>query len=183
MSCLQILDINPLSIALFENISFYSVGCVFILLMVSFSGQNLLSLIRSHLVLFVFISITLGDGSKIYYLIIVLLFHLSLSISFKFLPWFLQWSIDCVVYCLFSTFFFFFFLQFSCSCSWLPIARSKKMLDRVFIFLNWLKLAFIPACDKSWRIYHVHLRRMYILLLLDEVNYKYKLSSPGPIVI
>ena len=67
---------------LFENISFYSVGCVFILLMVSFSGQKFLSLIRSLLVLFVFISITLGDRSKMYYLIIVLLFHLSLSIFF-----------------------------------------------------------------------------------------------------
>ena len=32
--------------------------------MVSFAVQKLLSLIRSHLSVFVFISITLGDGSK-----------------------------------------------------------------------------------------------------------------------
>ena len=31
------------------------------------------------------------------------------------------------------------------------------MLDRNFIFLNWLRLTFITACDQSWRIYHVHL--------------------------
>ena len=36
----------------------------FILFMVSVAVQKLLSLIRSHLFLFAFISITLGDGSK-----------------------------------------------------------------------------------------------------------------------
>ena len=32
--------------------------------MVSFAVQKLLSLIRSHLFIFVFIAITLGDGSR-----------------------------------------------------------------------------------------------------------------------
>ena len=40
----------------------HSVGCLLILCMVSFAVQKLFSLIRSHL--FIFISITLGDGSK-----------------------------------------------------------------------------------------------------------------------
>ena len=41
----------------------HSEGCVFTLLLVSFAMQKLLSLIRSHLFTFVFISITLGGGS------------------------------------------------------------------------------------------------------------------------
>ena len=64
MSCLYILEINPLSVASFANIFSHSVGCLLVLFMVSFAVQKLLSLIRSHLFIFVFISITLGGGSK-----------------------------------------------------------------------------------------------------------------------
>ena len=64
MSSLYILDIKPLSVALFANIFSHSVGCLFILFMVYFAVQKILSLIRSHWFIFVFISITLGDGSK-----------------------------------------------------------------------------------------------------------------------
>ena len=39
-------------------------GFIFVLFMVSFAVQNLLSLIMSHLFIFVFISITLGDSSE-----------------------------------------------------------------------------------------------------------------------
>ena len=46
----------------FANIFSHSVGCLVILFMVSFIMQTLLSLIRYHLFIFVFISITLGDG-------------------------------------------------------------------------------------------------------------------------
>ena len=62
MSCLYILEISPLSVS-FAIIFFHSEGCLFILLIVSFALQKLLSLIRSHLFTFVFISITLGGGS------------------------------------------------------------------------------------------------------------------------
>ena len=44
-SCLYILEINPLSVASFANIFSHSVGCLFVLFMVSFAVQNLLSLI------------------------------------------------------------------------------------------------------------------------------------------
>ena len=64
MSCLYLLDINPLSVVLFANIFSHSLGCLFILSVVSFAVQKLLSWIRSHSFIFVFISITLGDGSK-----------------------------------------------------------------------------------------------------------------------
>ena len=64
MSCLFILDINPLSVIPFANVFYHSVGCLFILLKVSFAVQKLLSLIRSHLFIFAFISFALGDRAK-----------------------------------------------------------------------------------------------------------------------
>ena len=63
MSCLCILEINPLSVVSFAIIFPHSEDCYFALLIVSFVVQKLLSLIRSHLFTFVFISITLGGGS------------------------------------------------------------------------------------------------------------------------
>ena len=64
MSCLQILEINPLSVASFANIFSSSEGCLFVFFMVSFAVQKLLSFIRSHVFIFVFLSISLGGGSK-----------------------------------------------------------------------------------------------------------------------
>ena len=64
MSCLYILEINPLSVDSFANIFSHSEGHLFVLFVVSFALQKLLSFIRSHLFTFVFISITLGGGSK-----------------------------------------------------------------------------------------------------------------------
>ena len=63
MSCLYILKINPLSLVSFVTIFSHSEGCLFTLFVVSFAVQKLLSLIRSHLFIFAFISITLGGGS------------------------------------------------------------------------------------------------------------------------
>ena len=62
-SCLYILEISPLSVVSFAIIFSHSEGCLFTLLIVSFGVQKLLSLIRPHLFIFVFISITLGGGS------------------------------------------------------------------------------------------------------------------------
>ena len=58
------LEINPLSVASFANIFSHSEGCLFLLFMVSFAVQKLLSFIRSHLFIFVFIFITLEGESK-----------------------------------------------------------------------------------------------------------------------
>ena len=63
MSCFNILDINPLSVVSFAIIFSQSKGCLFTLHIVSFAVKKLLSLIRSHLFTFVFISIILGGGS------------------------------------------------------------------------------------------------------------------------
>ena len=64
MSYLYILEINLLPVASFANIFSHCEGCLFILFIVSFAVQKLLSLIRSHLFTFVFIFITVGGGSK-----------------------------------------------------------------------------------------------------------------------
>ena len=49
---LYILDINLLSDIWLANVFFYSVGCLFILLMISFAEQKLLSLLWPHLLTF-----------------------------------------------------------------------------------------------------------------------------------
>ena len=64
MSHLHILEINPLSVALFANIFSHPIGCLFILFMVSFAVPKLISLIRSHLFSFASVSIALGDWPK-----------------------------------------------------------------------------------------------------------------------
>ena len=64
MRCLYIFEINSLSVASFAIIFSHSEGCLFTFLIVSFVGQKLLSLIRSHLFIFAFISSILGAGSK-----------------------------------------------------------------------------------------------------------------------
>ena len=63
MSCLYILENNPLSVVSFVIIFSHSEGCLFTLLIACFAVQMLLSSIRSHLFTFVFISVTLGGGS------------------------------------------------------------------------------------------------------------------------
>ena len=63
-SCLYIFEINPLSVSPFAIIFSHSEGCPFTLLIASFVGQKLLSLIRSHLFIFAFISNILGGGSE-----------------------------------------------------------------------------------------------------------------------
>ena len=67
LSCrsrLYIFEFNSLSVASFIIIFSHYEGCLFTLLMVSFVVEKLLSLIRSHLFIFAFISITLGGGSE-----------------------------------------------------------------------------------------------------------------------
>ena len=54
MSCLYILEINPLSVVSFAIVFSLSTGCLFTLFIVSFAVQKLLSLTRSHLFTFVF---------------------------------------------------------------------------------------------------------------------------------
>src|SRR5574342_371484 len=62
-SCLYSFEISCLSVASNAIIFSHSEGCLFTLLIVSFVVQKLLSLIRSHLFIFAFISNILGGGS------------------------------------------------------------------------------------------------------------------------
>ena len=64
MSCLYILEINPLSVASFANIFSHSEDCLYVLFMVSFAVQKVLSFIRFYLFIFGFVSISLAGGSK-----------------------------------------------------------------------------------------------------------------------
>ena len=61
MSCSYVLEIKPLSVASFATIFCHSMDCLFPFLMASFAMQKLVSLIRSHLFIFVFISIALKN--------------------------------------------------------------------------------------------------------------------------
>ena len=58
MSCLYILGINP-SVTSFANIFSQFIGHLFVLFMVSMAVQKIVSLIRSHLFIFAFISTAL----------------------------------------------------------------------------------------------------------------------------
>ena len=64
MNCLYILEINPLSVVSLANIFSHSENCLFVLFMVAFAVQKVLSFIRSHLFIFVFISTSVRGGSK-----------------------------------------------------------------------------------------------------------------------
>ena len=56
-------EMNSLSVASFAIIFSHSEGSLFTLLIVSFIVQKILSLIKSYLFIFAFISITLGGRS------------------------------------------------------------------------------------------------------------------------
>ena len=62
-SCSYIFETSCLSVASFAIIFSHSEGYLFTLLIVSFVVQKLLSLIRSHLFIFAFISVMLGAES------------------------------------------------------------------------------------------------------------------------
>ena len=66
VSCLCISEIDHLSIVSFAIIFSHSEGCLFTLLIVFFVVQKVLSLIRSHLFIFTFISITLGGEDQVF---------------------------------------------------------------------------------------------------------------------
>ena len=58
---MYILEMKLLSVASFETIFSHSVSCLFGFFLVSFAGQNLVSVILSHGLVVAFISIALGD--------------------------------------------------------------------------------------------------------------------------
>ena len=87
LSCMgpwRVLVINSLSAEPFANIFSHLVDFLFILLMAFFVVQKLLSLIRSHLFIFGFISFALGDRSEKIFLPFMSVFCLFLLSFFFF---------------------------------------------------------------------------------------------------
>ena len=104
MSCLYILEINPLSVLSFASIyisfDIFSqfVSCLFILFMISFAVQKLLSLIKSHLFIFLFIFINLEmDLKDIAYLLTICMSSLEKCYSGHFLLF--NWWISVFFFC------------------------------------------------------------------------------------
>uniref|UniRef100_A0ABI7ZEJ4 Uncharacterized protein n=1 Tax=Felis catus TaxID=9685 RepID=A0ABI7ZEJ4_FELCA len=60
----EILDINPLSDTSFTNIFSHSIGCLLVLLLISFTVQKLFIFMNSQLFIFAFISLASGDISS-----------------------------------------------------------------------------------------------------------------------
>ena len=60
--------LSPYSLHCLQIFFSHTVGFYFILLMVSFAVQKLVSLIRSHLLIFAFVSVTLGAFSQTFHL-------------------------------------------------------------------------------------------------------------------
>ena len=82
MSCLYILDINPLLVISFANIFYHCLGCLFVSWMVSFTMQNLLSLTRSLSLLFSFFFCLRRQIQNIIAIIYVKVLHMFSSSSF-----------------------------------------------------------------------------------------------------
>ena len=64
MSCVYILEINPLSVVSFANIFSHSKCCLFVLFMIFFAVPKVLSLIRVYLFIFAFVSFALGNRNQ-----------------------------------------------------------------------------------------------------------------------
>ena len=64
VSSLQILDTSPLSNVSFANIFSHSIGCLLVLLIVSFAVQKLIIFMRSQQFIFAFNSLAFGDVSS-----------------------------------------------------------------------------------------------------------------------
>ena len=64
MSFLHILDINPFLELLFADIICYKVGCLFVLLVVSFAVQKLSGLMQSHSFILPLLPLPLGSNSS-----------------------------------------------------------------------------------------------------------------------
>ena len=63
-NCFYVIDVNSLAVVSFANIFGLSVGCLFILSIISFAVKKPFRLIRSHLFIFAFMFFALGDGAQ-----------------------------------------------------------------------------------------------------------------------
>ena len=166
MSCLYILDINPLSVISFANIFSPSVACLFILFMVSFTVQKVLSLIRSHLFIFVCISFALGDHSKK-----ILLQSVSECSAYVFLQNFYGFQSYIQVFTPFWVYFcvwcqrMFLLHSFTCSCPVFPeLLIEETFFSPLHILASFvIDELIISAWVYFWVLYSVPLIYMSVL--------------------
>ena len=127
---------KPLLVSPFANIFSQSVGCLFVLFMVSFSLKKLINLIRSHLFTFGYTSTALGDSDlrQHWYSLCQKMFCLcsllGVFISYVLSPFWVHvcvWSEDV-----------FWLLWFTCVSSAFPMSLPKEI---VFSPLYWCILA------------------------------------------
>ena len=120
-----ILDINPLSDASLANIFFHSVSYIFVLLMISFTVKNLLSLIRSHFFIIAFFSHAWGDRYKEY------CWHVKEHTAYVFFLEFYGFQCFVHFYCVFGIACerMFQFHSFTCSC---PVSPKPIIEETVF---------------------------------------------------
>jgi len=142
ISCLYILEIKPLSVALFETIFSHSVGCLFgFCFFLRFPLlQKLVSLIRSHWFIFAFISVVLGEWPKKTFVQLM---------SENVLPMFSSTNlmVSCLMFKSLSHFEFIFvygvrfqFHWFTCSCSVFPAPLAENtVFFPLYVLASFLK--------------------------------------------
>ena len=84
---------------------------------------------------------------------------------------------------LFSLHLFVFFIVFFFFCSWCVILWScgHRRCLKLFHFLKiYQGLICGAVCDLSWRVFHMHLRKKWNVLFLDEMPCRYQLGLTGP---
>ena len=106
-----------------------------------------------------------------------LCFHFFCLILFSDFFLFLQWLIGFILSILFSLHIFVLSL-FSCNSLLVSYCcvQEKCLIQFIFSEICWDLFCHL-LCDLSWRTFHVHLKRMCILLFLHELFHRY-IGSP-----
>ena len=55
------------------------------------------------------------------------------------------------------------------------MAQKRCLIQFQFSYIYW-ELICDPRCELSWRMFHVHLRKMCILLFMDGMSWRYQLG-------
>jgi len=143
LSCLHILEIQPLSVASFEISFSHSVSCLFVFFLVSFAVQKLVSLIRSHWFIFPFISVLLGDWPEKTFVRLM---------SENILPVFSSrsWMVSCLIFKSFSHFEFIFVHGVRVCASFLDLHAAAPvfqqcLLKRLSFLLFYVLASFVKG--------------------------------------
>ena len=99
---------------------------------------------------------------------------------FSLVSWYFKiYFFGCLVACCLASMYLWFLQFFLVLDFYLYIVVVRKDVRYVFNLFQFIDLFFGLACDLSWRMFHVHLKRMCISLLLDGMLYIYPSNSHG----